>query len=171
MRVRVLLLITCAILGCRKRPAKPAAEVPAMAPAPAPHVDEGLLAELSRQAAARPGSRPTVEDALGALEAAGMRVARRQQVLATPIGARYCVAAVTTGGLNMSICEFATAAAALAGRERSRLVWRAISGRTLLVNGSTLLTLIVHPGDPAIAAAGEEAARRFRGLSASSAPQ
>jgi hypothetical protein len=102
---------------------------------------------------------------LAALEGAGIAILRQQQVLATPIGARYCVAAASRAGLNMSICEFDSSAHALAGRTRSLELFRAIQRRTLRVNGKTLLTLIVARQDPVIVAQRDAAEHRFAALS------
>ena len=162
MRARSLAAAIAALLGgCRDRPA-PAA--PAAPPVAAPPIEQGLLAELGREAGQRPAETPTVEQVLSSLERAGIAIARRQQVLATPIGARYCVAAVSAGGLNMSICEFEGPAAAEAGRTRSQQAFKTIARRTLLLRGKTLLTLIVNVDTPLIRAQAERAQGVFTAL-------
>jgi hypothetical protein len=83
-------------------------------------------------------------------------------VLALPLGAAYCVAAVSQAGLNLSLCEFQSADAARVGRERSKQTFRSLAGRTLELNGHTLLTLM-----PAVGQAARERAlaqQRFAAL-------
>jgi hypothetical protein len=163
---RSLLLLLLLAACSKSAPPTPAAPAPPPASAPSgpPHVDQGLLGELSHEAATRPGAKPSVEDVLTALEGDGIAIERQQQVLATPIGARYCVAAVSKLGLNMSICEFATAEAAKAGRERSLKVFKSIQNRTLVLADRTMLTLIVGRPDPAIVAQREMAEKRMKAL-------
>jgi hypothetical protein len=163
-------LFACALLltACGRPSSRAPTPTSVAETAPAPsgpaHVDEGLLGELAHEAAARPGAKPTVEEVLAALEAEGIAILREQQVLATPIGASYCVAAVSKVGLNLSICEFASAAAAKAGRERSLKLFKAIQRRTLLVADRTMLTLVVGREVPAIVAQRDAAEKRMQRL-------
>lgn len=149
----------------RKTPPTPAVpSPPTEAPPPTPpRVDQGILAELTREAASRPGVHPSVEETLSAFESAGIAIARKQQVLAAPLAARYCAVAASKAGLNLSLCEFDTVEHAKAGRDRSEAQGKALKGRTLLLVERTLLTLIVHGDDAAILAQRDEASKRFRG--------
>ena len=63
-------------------------------------------------------------------------------MLASPVGARFCMAGSTELGVGVAVCEYDRPEAARAGRERSRAVFdRLIPDRELLVRGTTLLTL------------------------------
>jgi hypothetical protein len=160
---RIVLVALLAVAACKEKP-KPAAPPPEPAPAPPQsRVDTGLLGELAREAAQRPKIEPTIETVLATFEIAGVHIARKQQVLATPIGARYCVASASKGGLNLSLCEYATAEAAKAGRDKSLQVFKALKGRTLLVQNATLLTILA-PSVPAVEKERDLAEKAFRAL-------
>jgi len=144
----------------------PAVAAPSDVAPAAPPVDQGILAELTREAAARPGVHSSVEETLGAFEGAGISIARKQQVLAALLAAKYCIVASSKVGLNMSICEFDTLEHAKAGKDRSTIQGKALAGRSLFLVEQTLLTLIVHGEDPAILAERELATKVYRALSA-----
>jgi hypothetical protein len=128
-------------------------------PAPtAPTSTLSLFEHLAAEQAARsPATAPRAETVHAALAARGLVVERWKQVLATPVGARYCMAGSTDLGVGVAVCEYDGAQAASAGRDRSRAVFdRLIPGRELLVRGTTLLTLTTPGADrPADAAAAQ----------------
>jgi hypothetical protein len=112
----------------------PAAE----APAPLP----GVFDRLAAEATSRPSGTVTVEDIVAALAAAGDPAEHQQQVLASPLGARYCAVLETRSGQVLSVCEFESPAAARAGLDLSRSRFdRLIPGRRFELNGGTLLTV------------------------------
>jgi hypothetical protein len=129
---------------------------------PAPTSTLSLFERLAAEQAARsPATAPRAETVHAALAARGLVVERWKQVLASPVGARYCMAGSTDLGVGVAVCEYGGAQAARAGRDRSRAVFdRLIPGRQLLVRGTTLLTLTTPGADrPADAAAAQ--ARRL----------
>jgi hypothetical protein len=142
------------------------ARTPQVHPAPPTAIGEdGLLVQLTREAAARPKGALTVEEVLTRFEKAGLAIARKQQVLALPVQAAYCVVAVTRLGLNMSICEFDTPEHAKAGLALSERTFRAVQHRTLAVNGRTMLTLIQGAPTPELRAQRDEAQKLFSATS------
>jgi hypothetical protein len=113
---------------------KPAAEAPASLP--------GVFDRLEAESSNRPSGTVTVEDVVAALVAAGDPTDHQQQVLAGPLGARYCAVLETRSGQVLSVCEFESPAAARAGLDLSRSRFdRLIPGRRFELNGSTLLTV------------------------------
>jgi hypothetical protein len=157
-----LALVAFAVLtGCDKRPVPPALAPRVMQPVqsvqavqvreetasdiPEPPFQPAhipLSERLSREAAARPEHALSTAALIDALAARGVHVAEPRQVLASPIGALYCEAAVSGRGLALSVCAFTDAAAVAAGRARSHALFdRIVPGRTLVARGNTLLTL------------------------------
>jgi hypothetical protein len=134
-----------------------AAQTPAAeAPAPLP----GVFDRLAAEARSRPSGTVTVEDVVAALAAAGDPTEHQQQVLASPLGARYCAVLETRSRQVLSVCEFESPAAARAGLELSRSRFdRLIPGRRFELNGGTLLTVAPRGGDPS--ADGSAAAREL----------
>jgi hypothetical protein len=166
VRLRCAALGLLLVAACSKRGPAPSEPSTLDARPSTTQVDQGLLVELRREAAARPSATPTVEDVLAALAAGKIAILRKQQVLAAPIGARYCVAAVSRAGLNMSICEFESAEAAKLGRDKSQQMWKAVPRRTLTLNAKTMLTTILVDDELKARTDREEAERRFRALTA-----
>jgi len=106
-----------------------------------------LASRLTREAEARPALAVRAEPLRAAVARRGVALELPRQVLASPVGARYCELAVTVAGLGVSVCEFADANAARAGSVRSRELFDAlVPGRKLLVRDNTLLTL-TQPAD------------------------
>jgi hypothetical protein len=156
------LVCLLAIAGCNSHPTAPPA-TPTSAPAPTSTLSlfERLAAEQSSRS---PTTAPRAESVHAALAARGLVVERWKQVLASPVGARYCMAGSTDLGVGVAVCEYERPDAARAGRDRSRAVFdRLIPGRELLVHGTTLLTL-TRPG--ADASAGAQARRLAQAFTA-----
>jgi hypothetical protein len=162
MRTPVLVLSLLCLapsLGCGARkeaPPPPAATPPPAAPAPDPALARlSLMERLQRESAARPAGTPRPEDVQAALGSHGITLERWKQVLATPVGARFCMAGETPHGLGVAVCEYGSEAEAARGLGYSRATFdRLIPNRRLSVNRKTLLTLT-----PATPAVGEEATR------------
>jgi hypothetical protein len=145
------------VAACKSTP--PSDAKPPVPPAPTSTLSlfERLAAE---QAARSPATAPRAETVQAALAARGLVVERWKQVLASPVGARYCMAGSTVLGVGVAVCEYDGAQAASAGRVRSRAVFdRLIPGRELLVRGTTLLTLTTPGADVPAAAAAAQARR------------
>jgi len=159
----VVCLLVAGLAGlaaCKSTPASDSTPpTPPTHPAPpAPTSTLSLFERLAAEQAARsPATAPRAETVHAALAARGLVVERWKQVLATPVGARYCMAGSTDLGVGVAVCEYDGAQAASAGRDRSRAVFdRLIPGRELLVRGTTLLTLTTPGADrPADAAAAQ----------------
>jgi len=136
-------------LGATPPPAASAAPPPAASADSPPATLSELLA---REAASRPDGALRVEAVFGALRAGGMAVAGDKQVVGRTVAARYCALAGTPGNVAIAVCEYADAAAAAAGRDRSlALLHGQLRDRQIVINGATTLT--VHPGDSADARA------------------
>ena len=169
----VLVALT-ALLGaaCHTRPAPPPAPA-AAAPAPAPMAaDPGgveppqtLSERLTREAANRPAGAISAEAVAAALSDAGVPVGALKQVLARPLGARYCALARTAAGLVVSVCEFPDDAGAARGADLSRRTFDTlIPGRRLAHRRGTLLTLTVGAPDATRAAEAARAETAFAAL-------
>ena len=157
-RTFALLLTTVTALGCDIRTRTPS---PSLAPAPAaalpspaspsipPEVARLPLADrLVREAATRPAIPLSTERVQQALAKQGVALQRWKQVLASPVGARFCMAGLTAAGLAVSICEYPDANAAARGAATSHARFdQLIPNRSLVRNGATLLTL-THPSSP-----------------------
>ena len=143
-----------AVIGCREAPehgpAKPtllpvAAAASASAPLTQPVAEAArvpLAQQLAQEAAARPAGALRSEALIDALAQRGVSIGAPRQVLARPIGALYCEAAVSQRGLALSLCAYPDAQAVLSGRARSHELFdRIVPGRTLIARGNTLLTL------------------------------
>jgi hypothetical protein len=142
-------------------PAAPAAAAPGDPPA----VRLTLIERLTSEAAQRPAARPRAEEVLTALAGQGVATTGWKQVLGSPVGACYCMAGQTAGGLGLAVCEYESPAAAAAGRERSQALFdRLIPNRVLTVNRTTLLTLTRPTAEPAIAAEAQRLATLFASL-------
>ena len=160
----VVCLLVAGLAGsaaCKSTPRS--ATPPARRPAPpAPTSTLSLFERLAAEQAARsPATAPRAETVQAALAARGLVVERWKQVLASPVGARYCMAGSTDRAWAWRCANTTAPEAASAGRDRSRAVFdRLIPGRELLVRGTTLLTLTTPGADrPADAAAAQ--ARRL----------
>jgi hypothetical protein len=147
-------------------PAPAAPRTGETSPPPPPVASNAVMDELKREAADRPTGTPAAEAVLDLFESNGLALLRRTPVLATPVHAHYCAIASTKVGLSMSICEFDSEAAAKAGRETSLQVFKSIPNRTLLLNGKTMLTLILPQDTDAIRAQRDKARTLFAQLSA-----
>jgi hypothetical protein len=174
---RIVTLLALSLAGpaaCGRAPAPPAAAPPATAavaapPPAAPAEAAGgpltLIERLTREAAQRPAADPRAEQVLAALAGQGTTTRGWKQVLASPVGARYCMAGQTGGGLGVAVCEFESPAAASAGRDRSHALFdRLIPNRLLTVNRTTLLTLTRPTAEPALASEAERVRTLFTSL-------
>jgi len=124
-----------------------------------------LQDRLAREAASRPSGAISAEAVAAALSDAGVPVGALKQVLARPVGARYCALARTAAGLVVSVCEFEDDAGAARGVDLSRRTFdRLIPGRRLTHRRGTLLTLTVGAPDTRRAAEAARAETAFAAL-------
>jgi hypothetical protein len=157
---RIVFLITA--LGCAERTQAP----PAVPPPPAPEVARLPLGErLAREAASRSAAGLRAERVQQALAGQGIALARWKQVLASPVGARFCMAGLTGTGLAVAVCEYADSAQATRGQAISHARFdRLIPDRALIRNGATLLTLTRPSPGPAFRAETERVSEIFAAL-------
>ena len=128
-------------------PKAPAAAAPVAPQAPAvaktldPGTDLTALAErMHYEAAHRPAAKINADAVLDALDASGMQLRKRRQYLATTMHASYCAGGTTADGIAISVCEYASPAAAAAGKSFADHQYAAIEARRV-VQGQTLLTI------------------------------
>jgi hypothetical protein len=122
------------------------------------------LEVLAEEAKTRPHLAPSAEEVLAVLGHDGVKVAESKQVLARIVGARYCLAGTTAAGLAVSVCEYADAAAASAGRARSLEAFKMIHNRDIYLRGPITLTLVrPSPAGPPVDES-RRAARTLAGL-------
>jgi hypothetical protein len=125
-----------------------------------------IARQLATEAATRPSGTVTVEDMVAALEKSGDPPVHEQQVLASPIDARYCALLETRSGLVLSLCEFESPAAARSGLAMSRSRFdRLIPGRRFALNRSTLMTVTPRQGGEAESDPSGSARELFAALS------
>ena len=167
----VLALISIVAAGCHKRPPPPSPPPPPTASQPAaaePTAVAGPLTlneRLTREAASRPSGGLPAETVAAKLSAAGVPIGALRQVLARPLGARYCALARTASGLVVSLCEFDDDAQAARGVDLSRKTFdRLIPGRRLAHRRGTLLTLTLGAPDAKRLAEGARAEAVFATL-------
>lgn len=131
-----------------KTPAPASATPPTPRGSPADLGRRSILERLTHEAQHRPDAAPKVEAVAQALATAGMPLERWKQVLASPIGARFCMNGQTTQGTVVAVCEFGSAAEASAGVSYSHKTFDAlIPNRSLIQRGSTVVT-ITRPAVP-----------------------
>jgi hypothetical protein len=168
----VLALASILTVACHARPTPPPpAPPPATAPAPVPAapaaVEEPLTLNerLAREAARRPPGVIRAESVAAALSAAGVPIGSLRQVLARPLGARYCALGRTASGLVVSLCEFDDDAQAARGVDLSHRTFdRLIPGRRLAHKRGTLLTLTLGAPDAKRSAEGARVEAAFAAL-------
>ncbi len=134
-----------------------AAAVPA-ATQPSPEM-RTLSGRLAFEAAHRPTGTARVEDVVAALGRAGVALDEPKQYLAATAAASYCAGGHTADGLAVSVCEYADAAAATAGRAHVERRFAALAAdRRIVVRGATTLTTTAPPGVAAATRAAAEQA-------------
>ena len=107
------------------------------APVPANPRDIAVL--FHTEAEARPSGTIRTEDAFAAFRRDGIELTEVKQHLARPYGARYCVGALSSGLVAMSVCEYISPDAAKTGTEVSRKI--PLANREIRINQATSLTV------------------------------
>jgi len=146
----VSLLLVAVLPACSRASAAPHPEprhdavvVTPATPATAVVARDDIAGLFHAEAAQRDvhAGNPRIEDVLAAFKTAGVSVTNVRQHLAKPFGADYCAGADAGAGVVLSLCEYRTPAAAVAGRSSSQKGLASIPNRSVVVNGSTTLTL------------------------------
>jgi hypothetical protein len=122
-----------------------AAEEPAAAAAM-----QTIAGRLQYEASHRPAGTAKAEDVLAALAKAGLPLADGpRQYLGKVIGAEFCMGGTTDDGLAVSVCEYASPAAAAAGKAAVEQRFADLTPvRDIVVRGATTLTLTGRPDAP-----------------------
>ncbi len=107
---------------------------------------------------------PTTQKVIDALTKAGFTITQQQQHLGSQQGATYCNEIDVAEHLNLVVCEYASAAAAVTGAEASRKNFAAIANRTIHVLRSTTLTVLELPADQTAVDAHKKALAAFEAL-------
>ena len=173
--LHVMALTLVVTVACtRSAPPSPSSPPPpsppavAAAPVAAAAASDGPLSlnqRLAREAAGRPSGVISTETVAATLSAGGVPIGALKQVLARPLGARYCALARTAAGLVISVCEFDDDAQAARGIDLSRKTFdRLIPGRRLTHKRGTLMTLTVGTPDARRAAEAARAESVFAAL-------
>jgi hypothetical protein len=150
--------------GCGDRPAVQPAGPPVPASAPAASPRWSILERLGHEAASRPTTGLRAEAVAAALAGGGLPLIGWKQVLASPIGARFCMAGQTAAGSAVAVCEFGNDAEANAGLAYSHQTFdRLIPHRSLLQRGPTVLT-VTRPSGPSRAGDADHVAQIFAAL-------
>lgn len=145
-------------------PAVPSA--PAVAPPVAPEASASaaqtealatplgtLFGRLAREAHDRPTVSPTSDEVLDALGKLGAVVSKREQSLGETYKANYCLGGYTEdGAFSLSVCEYADAAAATAGRSLSKKILAKIPTRDVWDHKADTLAIVQLKADDATTA-------------------
>lgn len=163
----IVLAVAAATAGCKDKSSVPAkANAPIPDPAPqtteptvptdqqpstgAPEHVEKMFQQLDTEKNNRPGLAPTVETVIAKLEGAGIKFDEQKQVLGLTVGAKYCYrAGVNTSGLNVVVCEHATAKEAEDGVAliKSKFAQLAATS-TFTIKGTTTIQVMDRPNEP-----------------------
>jgi hypothetical protein len=158
MRTMHTICFVLALAACKRAdepaPPPPPASAPTTIGAPgsqnlAPLA--GIAVRMHEESAQRPQVEVTAEALFDAITARGISLASKKQVLAATAQASYCALGVTTDSVAIAVCEYASPAAARAGKQLldtryAKLVPDAVRS----VNGNTLVTVANGTGHPAV---------------------
>ena len=150
-RLVAALCLSCSGAGCADTHSSPllskasaaseAAREGTAPPVPSPS-RVPLGERLAREANERPEVAVRPERLFEELARKDVELLRTRQAVAATLGASYCVTSLSAGGLGLAVCEFADEEGAERGEARSHELFdRLITGRTLIRNANTLLTL------------------------------
>ena len=135
--------------------ADPAANLP---------VAGNLGEQLITEAASRPKDAIKAEAVFEALGKNGIAVNSVKQFMGRTVLANYCSGGLTALVTSVTVCEYATEAAAKAGLEQSAKQFASIRMRTLTQNKLTVLTLVRESDAPEKKAEAEKAIEIFKNL-------
>lgn len=101
-----------------------------------------LPTTLATEASSRPNAKVTADKVYAALDAKGIKMVQHHQVLASIAGASYCELGATADTIAVSVCEYQTHDAALAGKKlMTERFGKLVPDAVREVNGSTLVTI------------------------------
>jgi hypothetical protein len=166
-RVQTAILVAALAGSCGDRQSENRNPEPAPVPAGAPSAlgRMSLMDRLVHEARSRPTARPRPEAVAAALAVRGLPLERWKQVLASPIGARFCMAGQTAAGLVVAVCEFGDEAEATAGLSFSHKTFDPIiPNRALVRRGPTVLTITTPAGAASASAQAGRVAEIFAAL-------
>jgi hypothetical protein len=117
-----------------------------------------------REAANRPGVKPTADDVYAALSSAGVAMGERKQSLGATYHAAYCNGGYTQdGALAVNVCEYANDADATAGRDYALTMFPNLATRTVYAHKANTVTVIEQKTDPAAKATAKKIVTAFNG--------
>jgi hypothetical protein len=134
--------VTLLILGgCKDKPVpqkapRAAAEFLAELPAAA-----NLAEQLAAEAAGRPTNTPKAEAIFEALAKAGVAPIEPRQFLGRTVYAMYCFGGTTAKASAVTVCEYLSPEAALAGVQHAKEQFASVPNRIFSVNQKTVLTV------------------------------
>lgn len=121
MRCLVYVSVAIALTSCgRDRATHDSARASARSPTKQVEPSQQLaplIARLRYEQIHRPPARISAERVLDALERAGVGVRERRQFLGATVRAAYCAGGTTVDDVAISVCEYRTPEAALAGKQ------------------------------------------------------
>jgi hypothetical protein len=124
-----------------------------------------LVEQLQYESDSRPTKTIRSETVFSALSSKRIPIQKITQVLAHPIGARFCMSGMTDLGLTVVACEFSSDDEAQQGKAYSENTFgKIIPNRRLLVNQKTLLTLTPANQDAQLAAQASMTTQIFQTL-------
>ena len=140
------------------------ASAPAQAPSGPMLPNVGVANRMANEAKNRPTGTPRAEDLYAALAKAGMKVVEKNQHMAAPFGAQYCLGAEVEGQLALSVCEYGSEQAAKDGREMSLKAFKFVANREIFINKQTTFTVREKSKTAEIDAVAKRAQQLFAGL-------
>jgi hypothetical protein len=109
---------------------------------------ETLMGRLSKEASARPALKPTADDVFATFDKLGVSVPQKEQTLGATYKAAYCVGGYTADRtLAVNVCEYASEAAATAGRDLSRSLFPDLPARDVWRQRATTMSIIQQKQD------------------------
>jgi len=102
----------------------------------------GVATRMHDEASQRPHVKVTAEAVFDALTQRGIVLASTKQVLAATAAASYCALGVTDDNIAVAVCEYASQAAARAGKRLLDTRYaKLVPDAVRVVNGNTLVTV------------------------------
>jgi hypothetical protein len=130
-------VLALAISGCKKD--ESASKDAGHQPVTSPNLPLGE--KLTFEAQHRPAGAVTADQVYAALDQQGIAITEKQQHVAAPFLAQYCLGAHGPAGIALSVCEFSSEEAAVAGKKESETALSSVPNRTLAQKGKTVITV------------------------------
>lgn len=160
-----LLLVVSMAAACKEKTADTPKAPDAAAQVVPPPRTASVTERMSFEAKNRPRVKITAEQAIAAIDGAGLQTIEPKQVIAGDVGSKYCLNAhVARVGYVVVACEFDTPEAAERGRELQLKLYPA-SQQEILVNETTTLNVVgKRPVAPAADEYGKKIIEAFKAL-------